>query len=515
MSIFPPRRTTLLRYCLPVVAVYAMLRSSVVLGESAGGLLLFAVLVSAWYGGLGPGLLATTVVTILSAFAAISSGKVPPPGQLLGLSLFVTLGTAVSLLVEALHASRRLAERNSEEARRNQEALRRREDELTEVDRRKNEFLAMLAHELRNPLGAISSAVQLLQATPNENDRRWSEDVINRQTRHLARLIDDLLDVTRISRGKVTIRRKPLDLRTIIGRAVDVVRPLVVDKKHDLVIETGADPLLIEGDSTRLEQVIVNLLTNAAKYTKAGGRIELIARQHGPEIVVSVRDNGVGIAPEMLSRIFEMFEQIDRTLDRSQGGLGIGLTLVRSLIELHDGRVTATSAGVGHGSEFTFRLPATGAPAAPTGEMPVFNPTVSEPATSSILIAEDNPDLAQATVKLLQAHGYQVWTAETGPDALKAAALHRPRVALLNLSLPGMNGFDLARNLRQNARLRDLTIIAVSGFADGQVQEPHAPKPSCFDHHLTKPVDTSTLLSLLDQAVRPRTSAHGGVTPSA
>ncbi|MBX6312540.1 MAG: response regulator [Isosphaeraceae bacterium] len=381
------------------------------------------------------------------------------------------------------------------ERRRAEEELRRHNEQLAEADRRKDEFLAMLAHELRNPLAAIAGALRLAEGSEADpEDHGWALGVIDRQVRHLNRLIDDLLDVSRISRGKVQLRTEPLDLAPLVARAAEAVRPLIEARGHALSIALAPGPLRLVADPTRLEQVLVNLLSNAAKYTEEGGRIALEARRAGDQIVVAVSDNGIGIPPEMLPQIFELFTQVERSLDRSQGGLGIGLTLVKSLVELHGGSVAVASEGPGRGSTFTLRLPAAAPGPAPRPEPARAEPTRAQPGRR-ILVVDDNPDLAQGLSKLLTRSGHRVRTVHDGPSALEAARTEPPEVVLLDLSLPGLDGYQVARALRREAGLDRALIIAISGYAREQDRR-RSHEASC-DHHLVKPVDFDALLALL------------------
>jgi signal transduction histidine kinase len=356
------RLPALFRYGLAVVLTGVTVGVTMLMppGEAGAGLVLFAVFLSAWFGGLGAGFLSTALFTSVILVHVRSQSATIPANRLMQIGMFAALGGGITLLIEALHLARRRSERNEAEARRIQTMLREREDALHEADERKNEFLAIVAHELRNPLAAIAGASQLLRTSTDPVDRRWSEEVISRQLGHLAHVVDDLLDVSRISRGKVLLRKELVDLRPILERAVDAVRSLIDERKHELTIVVGDAPLLLEADPTRVTQILVNLLTNAAKYTEPGGRIRVSAAQADKHIVIKVSDSGMGIVPEMLGRVFEMFAQSERAVDQSQGGLGIGLNLVRSLVELHGGTVTAASDGPGHGSEFTVVLPAAG-----------------------------------------------------------------------------------------------------------------------------------------------------------
>lgn len=368
-----------------------------------------------------------------------------------------------------------------------------RAERLAENDRRKDEFLAMLAHELRNPLASISHAAQLFGSLETEADLLWAKDVVQRQVKHLARLIDDLLDVSRISRGKISLRKEPLDLSPIVSSAVEVVRPLMEERKHELCVSLMNGGLTLEADPLRLEQILVNLLTNAAKYTDAGGRVSLTARHEGSEIVVWVRDTGMGITQEVMPRIFDIFAQGDRTIARSEGGLGIGLTLVRNLAEMHGGTVTAASEGPGKGSEFIVRLPALEEPVTQqTGPGEILAQVARQ--SSRVLVVDDNIDTATGLARLLKFFGHDVQVAYDGPAALEAARAHHPEIVLLDIGLPGMDGYEVVKRLRMEECCKDSLIIAASGY--GQDEDRHRSREAGFDHHLVKPVDYDVLMTL-------------------
>ncbi|WP_435019158.1 response regulator [Tundrisphaera sp. TA3] len=370
------------------------------------------------------------------------------------------------------------------------------EEALKEADRRKDEFLAMLAHELRNPLSAIHNSSQLALRPGLSPERlSWTKEVIVHQVKHLSRLVDDLLDVSRITRGKIRLRPEWVELGPILARAVETTRPQIEEQRHTLNLSIPDEPLELMGDPTRLEQIFVNLLTNAAKYTETGGRIDLSARFTGHEFVISVRDNGVGIESQMLPRIFDLFSQVDQSLDRSQGGLGIGLTIVHKLVELHGGRITASSEGRNCGSEFTIRLPASKPHAAePAGISPPPSSQAPRPG-SSVLVVDDNMDTANALSELLQISGYEVHSVHNGLEALTAARDYRPEVVLLDIGLPGMDGYQVAEQLRRDERLKAAFIVAITGY--GEEQAIRRSREAGFDHHLVKPVDYDTLLSIL------------------
>ena len=381
-------------------------------------------------------------------------------------------------------------------------------EELREKDQRKDEFLAMLAHELRNPLAAIRNAVALgSDQEANAEEIEWSMEVINRQMRQLSRLIDDLLDVSRITQGKVQLRRETLDAARVLQSAVDTVQPLMEERQHELTVAFRPGTLHLEADPTRLEQIIVNLLANAARYTDKGGEISLRAKVEDGHVVIRIKDNGMGIPPEKLPLMFELFTQGNRSLARSEGGLGIGLTIVRSLAEMHGGSATAHSEGVGQGSEFVVRLPALAAgknpPAAPAklgngkaaAAKPAARPEETAAVTHRILVVDDNADSAQGTAKILTRQGHDVRIVYDGPSALAAAREHRPRYVLLDIGLPGMDGYEVAARLRQEEALKGSTLIAVSGY--GQDSDRRRSREAGFDQHLVKPVDPAELLALL------------------
>ena len=386
--------------------------------------------------------------------------------------------------------------RDITERKRLERELHKRVAELDETGHRKDEFLAMLAHELRNPLAAITTAVQLSTMSGVQDQINWSMEVINRQVKHLTRLIDDLLDVSRITRGKVELRKEKIDAYPVINGALEAIRPLIKQRNHELIVSLQAG-LRLDADPTRLEQILVNLLANAAKYTESGGTIWFTAEHEGNEIVIKVRDTGIGIPPEKLPQMFELFAQGDRSLARSEGGLGIGLTLVRSLAEMHGGSVTATSEGPGKGSEFMVRLPAVAARAEEIPRLPAKTPQANAH-RARILIVDDNVDMVRGLVRLLELLGHDVQTAYDGPTAIEAARVHRPAFVLLDLGLPGMDGYQVATRLRQEQGSQDAVIIAVTGY--GQEDDRCRSREAGFDHHLVKPIDRNVLVTLISQS---------------
>ncbi len=363
---------------------------------------------------------------------------------------------------------------------------------LADEDRRKDEFLAMLAHELRNPLSAIASAVDLARRDPSRDQAAWSNDVITRQVGHLTHLIDDLLDVSRIRLGKIHLRKAPLDVSDSIARAVETVRPLIDRKGHALTVSIAPGPLSVEADPTRLEQVVVNLLTNAAKYTDDGGKITLSAARDADSVVIRVADTGVGIAAEMLPRIFDLFIQVEGSLDRSQGGLGIGLTLVQKLVSMHGGTISVSSDGPGQGSEFLIRLPAIDRPSLAPASPP--SPSSPRSASRKVLVVDDNADSARGLARFLKLSGHDVAVAHDGPSAIEVACGFSPEVILLDIGLPGMDGYEVASRLRSGG-FPSAVIVAVSGY--GQDDDRRRSRDCGIDHHLVKPIDHDQLLAMI------------------
>jgi CheY-like chemotaxis protein/nitrogen-specific signal transduction histidine kinase len=375
--------------------------------------------------------------------------------------------------------------------------LRRRLQALEAEQLQIQEFLATLAHELRNPLAPIRSAVSLMQMGGlSDSMREWYGTVIDRQVTHLTRLVDDLLDVSRITLGKVTLHKEPVDMATVVESAVLASRPLIEARKHTLEVELPAEPLLVEGDPVRLSQIVLNLLNNAAKYTPEGGEIRLAMAKGDGRVIVRVTDTGLGIPAELLPRVFDLFTQGDRSLDRAEGGLGIGLALVRRLVEMHGGAVAAESEGAGRGSEFTVCLPLLeSAPELPAGKS-AESPQQAGP--RRVLVIDDNRDAAEILTVLLELWGHEVRLAYSGPDALALAPKFRPHAALLDIGLPGMSGHELAKRLRELPGWEKVMLVAVTGY--GQDEDRRRSREAGFDHHLTKPVDPGRLRDLLAEA---------------
>ena len=368
--------------------------------------------------------------------------------------------------------------------------------DIQENDRRKNEFLAMLSHELRNPLAPVRNAVHVLRQCGIDHPQlNWARDLIDRQVTHLVRLVDDLLDVSRITRGKIRLKREHVDMAAVVASAVETSRPLIQKHGHELTISVPEQQLWVQGDSARLAQIFSNLLNNATKYTPDGGSISIIVAKEAGEIVVTVRDTGAGIPGEMLSKVFDLFTQIDHSLDRSQGGLGVGLTLVQRLVELHGGTVHAFSKGLGQGSEFVVRLHADAddSEKEKSAETTDTNGTMSR--FRQILVVDDNRDAADSLVTTLRLAGHNVGISYDGLEALEAIKAHQPEVVLLDIGLPGLNGYEVARRLRAQPATRNILLVAVSGY--GQDTDRQRSREAGFDHHLTKPIEFSTLEKVL------------------
>jgi signal transduction histidine kinase/ActR/RegA family two-component response regulator len=370
--------------------------------------------------------------------------------------------------------------------------------ELRAANRAKDEFLAMLGHELRNPLSPILTALQLMKLRGSDGSER-ERTVIERQVNHLTRLVDDLLDVSRIAQGKVELKEETVEIAEVVAKAIEITSPLLEQRTHTLDVAVPRRGLFVKGDPTRLTQVMANLINNAAKYTAPGGHISVAARDEGGDVVVRVRDSGIGIAADVLPRVFDLFVQERQAIDRSQGGLGLGLAIVRNLVERHGGRVSAHSDGSGTGCEFVVRLP----PA-------MTNQRLQSPRTSSvgtgsgvapasdalrILVVDDNVDGADMLATALRGMGYDTRVAHDAPAALRVATDFRPNVAFLDIGLPVIDGYELAARLRERPDANDILLVALTGY--GQASDRQKTREAGFDHHLVKPVDLETIDALL------------------
>jgi PAS domain S-box-containing protein len=430
-------------------------------------------------------------------------------GTLLDISLTVSpIRGPRGQIVGASKIARDVTDKKCAEAQR-EELLRLAEQAAQEADaanRAKDEFLAMLGHELRNPLSAVRNAI--VAAILDERACGRALEIARRQTDQLGRIVDDLLDVARITSGRVRLRKERTELSDILQRAVEGARPLMEERGHTLTVSLPGEAIHLDADPARVEQAVVNVLTNAGKYTDPGGAISLSAAREQSEAVVRVRDNGMGIAPEVLPRVFDLFTQGDRALDRAQGGLGIGLTLVRRIVELHGGSVRASSPGVGRGAEFVIRLPALPtAPEEASRQLPASGGSTRERAPARVLVVEDNLDAAESLTMVLELLGHQVRVAHDGMAALVAARAEVPDMMLIDIGLPGMNGYELARAVRRDPLLQHLRLVALTGY--GRSEDHAQAMTAGFDHHLVKPVDFDTLEALVTGFGSPGESQTG------
>jgi signal transduction histidine kinase/CheY-like chemotaxis protein len=377
--------------------------------------------------------------------------------------------------------------------------------ELRDTDRRKDEFLAMLAHELRNPLAPIANAALVLSLwNQGANEEvRWACNVIDRQVRQMTRIVDDLLDVSRITRGKITLKKTVVDVSSLISAAVETSRPLIESRKHRLSISLASGTLQVEADVTRMAQVLTNLLNNAAKYTEERGEIGIRAEHVDDQVMIAVCDNGVGISSELLPTVFELFTQADRTIDRSQGGLGIGLTLARSLVELHGGSVRANSEGLGRGSEFVVLLPMYVSPAERDGESESNNDAaIPQTAPQRILVVDDNLDSAATLELMLKTLGHEATSAHDGPAAITSALKFKPNLVILDIGLPGMNGYMVAEHLRTMPEMCGVVLAALTGY--GEEQDRRRSKEAGFNQHFVKPLSFTGLQELIRSLPSPK-----------
>jgi signal transduction histidine kinase len=385
----------------------------------------------------------------------------------------------------------RRALHEAQETRRRKQA----EEALRESSRRKSEFLAMLSHELRNPLAAIHHAIQVWKEGGDApGNVPWVMRVIEHQGSQLARMLDDLLDVTRISRGRIQLHPERMDAASALDQAAETLRPLFLGRRHELVTAYQYGEMLLDADPTRLEQIIVNLLSNAARYTEPGGTIWLEARRDEDEVMITVRDTGRGIAPDDLPKMFDVFAQAERSIERSEGGLGLGLSIVQGLVELHGGTIMAQSDGIGFGSKFTVRLAAAASP--PPPQPVAVKPPLRVGQRGRVLVVDDNLETAQGLGRLLRIWGYEVDEAYDGFKAVEIASTRRPAHVLLDIGLPGMNGYEVARLLRAEA-CRESVLIAITGY--GQEEDRQRSREAGFDWHCVKPVETELLHELLSK----------------
>ena len=475
--------------------------------------LMVSVILAAWVGGMGPGLLATALgLGGALLFLPNPLGHVPLPTAQVALMLgrSLVLGVLVSVILETLHVTRRRLEREraqlQSEIRRRDEAenlvhrlnedLKRREEALLLADRRKDEFLATLAHELRNPLAPLLNGLHLIRLGGGDTKLvEQSREMMERQVHQMVHLIDDLLDVSRITQGKLTLRRERVDIAQVVRGAVETSRPMLEERSHALAVDLPSEPVVVDGDRTRLAQVLSNLLNNAAAYTDRGGSIAVRVERAGDSVSIRVRDNGIGMSAETLGRIFDLYSQARPAHGAPGTGLGIGLHLSRRLVEMHGGRLEASSEGSGRGSEFAILLPAAAAGAEPA------TPPAAEPGQAPslllkrVVVADDNTDSAESLAMLLGMMGADVRTAHDGVQALEVMSAFRPQVAFIDIGMPGMNGYQVAMEARRCSWSNGLVLIALTGW--GQAEDKRMSREAGFDVHVVKPVTTERLKSLL------------------
>jgi two-component system CheB/CheR fusion protein len=502
----PPRWSGPLSYAsAPAATLLTMLVQAWVFphpGIAPFVLMYVAPVLAAWVGGRGPGLLAVALSALVGnyAFLGVPWRWDTTPEALAATVMFLVGSAVITLLCASFRETVVNAERTAAELRqrydetqRAREALREANLQLEEADRRKDEFLAVLSHELRTPLAPIKNSLYLLERSEAEGPQaRRAREIMERQVDHMTRLVSDLLDVSRITHGKIRLQCERIDLREVVGRTIEDLRSGFTARRIELHAEQPGRPVWVDGDATRLGQALGNLLHNAAKFTNDGGAVSVTLRQEGETAVLQVRDSGVGIAPAMLGRIFQPFTQADRTLDRSTGGLGLGLALVKGVVELHGGEVSAHSDGAGKGSEFTLRLPARPEPAAAAQA-----PLAPARRARRVLVIEDNEDAAETLQAALELNGHEVAVAFDGPRGLERARAFGPEAVLCDIGLPGMDGYAVARAFRSDAALRDVALVALTGYA--LPEDVERAKAAGFDRHLAKPPDLATLERVLSE----------------
>ncbi|MEJ0007110.1 MAG: ATP-binding protein [Steroidobacteraceae bacterium] len=385
---------------------------------------------------------------------------------------------------------------------------------LREADRRKDEFLATLAHELRNPLAPIRHAVKLLEVqASSDSQREWSREVIARQVQRMALLLDDLLDVSRITRGRLELKKDYVGLQTLVATAIEPARPLIEAKNHTLEVSLPVDSIELEVDPLRMSQALSNLLTNAAKYTDAEGTIKLTVSLEPQGLAISVKDSGIGLSTAVIPRLFEMFAQVDSVIDRAEGGLGIGLALVKGLVALHGGTIDATSEGTDHGSEFVIRLPLSTIVRGSRHEPPKKPPAeLGAGPRGRILVVDDNRDAANSLALVLRVFGHEVFVGHSGREALELGSRERPEAIVLDIGMPDMTGYEAARRIRREAWGRNIFLLAVTGW--GQADDKEKARAAGFDRHMTKPVDPDQVEQLVTDFLKNRSAPDTLFRPS-
>lgn len=495
-----PVGNALLHYGCTAIAVVATVLTLPHLHLGPAGIVvyIFVLAACAWFGGIGPALVAPFLMGVAHRWHTRGIGEA------LDLSFPALMFLAAfTLLTGAIGWSGQMR-------RRAQDVVREQAAKLLEETKQKDRFLATLAHELRNPLAPIRTGLEILQISSGEPGRAAEiseiHGMMRRQVDQLVRLIDDLLDISRINTGKLELRREHVLLADVVRDAVEGARPHLENYGHEFVLSLPDRPITIDADGTRIAQVLLNLLNNAAKFTPEGGRVTLSADMSNGLVELRVRDTGIGIRPQMLPVVFEMFAQADSSLEKSQGGLGIGLTIVKRLVEMHGGTVEARSEGPGRGSEFVVRLPVIDAPHSDHGANLPRPAHLSHAAPRKVLVVDDNVDAARSLEIMLKSMGHTTRTVHDGQEAVQATEEFRPDLILMDLGMPKLNGFDATRLIRKQRSNKDVTIIAVTGW--GQEEDRRRSKEAGCDDHVVKPIEFSALSKLLDQAQQTSSLTH-------
>lgn len=476
-----------------VIVLFRILLSSILADNAFFFPFVIAVTLSAWFGGLRPGLVSTVLGAAFGLFFFVPpqySFKIPDSRIATTLVFFVVANVTISLVCGALHKALRTVEQNLRDIERRDQALR-------DADRRKDTFLAVLAHELRNPLAPLRNSLEILKRSDNDSALNLkARATMERQLSHMVRLVDDLLDLSRINSDKLQLQKQPVALSEVVSQAVETVRPLIAAAGHELTVDLPEEPMWLSADTVRLSQAFSNLLNNACKYTDPGGHISLSAVCEDGTVVVAVRDNGMGVPEELSPKIFDMFTQANQSSERHHGGLGIGLALVKRLVEMHEGEVSVRANPEGQGSEFRVRLPLV--VAANYGAVPQTSTVASITSDAlRILVVDDNHDAAESLALLLELAGHRISLAHDGEEALQKAFDVRPDVVLLDVGLPKLNGYEVARRIRLKPWGTSPIIVAITGW--GQTEDIELAREAGFDHHLVKPVEPDAVLKLVEK----------------
>ena len=476
-----------------LIALLVRLRADAMFANATFMPFFMAILITAWIGGLRPGLLATTLGALLGDWFLFkpAGSLILEQEQALQLALYCGMGLAISLVCQWLHtASHRAAAMRDDitELQRMEDNLRQLAADLSEADRRKDRFLATLSHELRNPLAPIRNALELMKRSRSDlATLDIARAAMERQLVQMVRLVDDLLDVSRITRDKLDLRREMATLQSVLDSAVEAARPCIDEHGHQLSVTVPAQPVWLNVDPTRMAQVFSNLLNNAAKYTDHGGQLQLQARVDGDEAIVSVIDNGIGVPEHQVGAVLEMFGQVDNSLERSEGGLGIGLSLAKRLVEMHNGRIDLHRGPDGRGTAVDVRVATVTPPLCQQSALPAPSPTAADGRPRRVLVVDDNVDSAKTLAMVLDVMGHQTTLANDGLEAVRLAQDFQPEIVLLDIGMPRLNGYEACKQIRAQAWATQVIIIAVTGW--GHDEDRRRSKDAGFDLHLVKPLD--------------------------